>query len=92
VLFVWQSTSVLKMRRAYNETGVALPLMPSLMYFVYQKPKVFYNISSELIFLRRGVASTTLNPQAGRPLLVVCLQLLIQYIRSHTTYPGAGIA
>jgi hypothetical protein len=35
------------------------------------------------VFLRRGVVSTSLNPQAGGPPGVGCPRLLIQYIRSY---------
>ena len=38
------------------------------------------------IFLRWGVVSTLPNPQAGRPPLVGCLRLLIQYICSYPPY------
>ena len=38
------------------------------------------------MFLRRGVVSTSPNPQAGGPPLVGCPRLLIQYIRSYPSY------
>ena len=37
-------------------------------------------------FLRRGVLSTTTNPQTGPPPLVGCPRLLIHYIRSYLPY------
>jgi hypothetical protein len=40
----------------------------------------------KLIFLRQEIVSPTPNPQAGRPPLVGCLQLLIQYIPSYPPY------
>ena len=45
---------------------------------------VFRNVM--LFFLRRGVLSTSPNPQAGGPLLVGCPRLIIQYIRSCPPY------
>jgi len=48
------------------------------------KSEALCNISSN--FLWWGVVSPSPNPQAGRPLLVGCLQLLIQYILSYTQY------
>jgi hypothetical protein len=41
---------------------------------------------NRLIFLGRGVVSPKPNPQAGRPLLAGCPQLLIKYIRSYPPY------
>jgi hypothetical protein len=46
----------------------------------------FVNVSQHDMFLRWGDISTSLNPQAGRPLLVDCPRLLIQYIRSYPPY------
>ena len=37
-------------------------------------------------FLRWGVVRTSPNPQAGRPPLVSCPRLLIQYIRNYPPY------
>src|SRR5215475_6012554 len=37
-------------------------------------------------FLRRGVVSTSPNPQAGGPPLVGCPRLLIQFIHSYPPY------
>jgi len=37
-------------------------------------------------FLRWGVVSTSPNPQTGRPPIVGCPRLLIQYIRSYPAY------
>jgi hypothetical protein len=39
-----------------------------------------------MCFLRRGVVSTSPNPQAGGPPLVGCLRLLIQFIHSYPPY------
>jgi hypothetical protein len=43
---------------------------------------VIFNIR----FLRRGVVSTSPNPQAGGPPLVGCPRLLIQFIHSYPPY------
>jgi hypothetical protein len=39
-----------------------------------------------IYFLRRGVVSTSPNPQAGGPPLVSCPRLFIQFIRSYLPY------
>jgi hypothetical protein len=39
-----------------------------------------------IFFLRRGVFSTSPNPQVGGPLLVGCPRLLIQFIHSYLPY------
>ena len=39
-----------------------------------------------MCFLRRGVVSTSPNPQAGGPPLVSCPRLLIQFIHSYPPY------
>jgi len=39
-----------------------------------------------MFFLRRGVVSTSPNPQAGGPPLVGCLRLLIQFIHRYPPY------
>jgi hypothetical protein len=44
------------------------------------------SVSQQDTFLRRGVVSTSPNPQAGGPPLVGCPQLLIHYIRSYPQY------
>jgi len=44
------------------------------------------NDTNRILFLRRGVVSTSPNPQAGGPPLVGYLRLLIQYIRSYPLY------
>jgi len=43
----------------------------------------YENILQQDTFLRWGVVSTSPNPQAGKPPLVGCLQLLTQYICSY---------
>jgi len=40
-------------------------------------------VSEQRFFVRRGVVSTSPNPQAGGPPRVGCPRLLIQYIRSY---------
>jgi hypothetical protein len=47
---------------------------------------VMWSFVTWLVFLRWGVVSTSLNPQAGGPPLVGCPRLLFQYIRSHPPY------
>ena len=44
------------------------------------------NASQQVTFLRRGVVSTSPNPQIRGPPLVCCPRLLIQYIRSYPPY------
>ena len=39
-----------------------------------------------MYFLRRGVVSSSPNPQAGRPPLVGCPRLLIRFIHSYSPY------
>jgi hypothetical protein len=39
-----------------------------------------------IVFLRRGVVSTSPNPQAGGPPLVGCPRLLIQFIHGYPPY------
>jgi hypothetical protein len=39
-----------------------------------------------ILFLRRGVISTSPNPQAGGPPLVACPRLLIQFMHSYPPY------
>jgi hypothetical protein len=46
------------------------------------RSKASFECSQQAYFLRWGVVSPMLNPQAGGPPLVGCPQLLIQYIRS----------
>jgi hypothetical protein len=50
------------------------------------KLETLWNILWHLTFLRWGVVITSPNPQAGRPNLVGCMRLLIQYIRSKSPY------
>ena len=54
----------------------------------YQSRSEAYSLSVSHYntFLRRGVASTSPNSQAGGPPLVCCPRLLIQYIRSYPPY------
>jgi hypothetical protein len=46
------------------------------------------NITLQIKFSRGGVVSTSPNPQAGGPHLVVCPRLLIQFIRNYPPYRG----
>ena len=59
-------------------------------YFVpkYQSRSVahYLTLSQHNAFLRRGVVSTSPNPQAGGPPLVGCPLLFIQYFRSYPPY------
>jgi len=41
---------------------------------------------NKIVFLRRGVITTSPNPQAGGSALVGCPRLLMQYIRSYPFY------
>jgi hypothetical protein len=49
-------------------------------------PRLLMNFCNKLIFLRWGVVSPMLNPQAGGPPIVGCPWLLMQYIRSYPPY------
>jgi hypothetical protein len=51
-----------------------------------QRPSVTFR---NMLFLRWGVVSPNLNPQAGLPPLVDCPWLLIQYILSYPPYMEA---
>jgi hypothetical protein len=46
-------------------------------------PRLLWIFCNIINFLRWGVVSTSPNPQPGGPLLVSCLQLLIQYVQSY---------
>jgi len=51
------------------------------------RPEAFFvNDSKQEMVLRRGVVSTSPNPQAGGPPLVGCPRLLIQHIRCYPLY------
>jgi hypothetical protein len=49
-------------------------------------PRLLVIFRNMINFLRCGVVSTLPNPKAGRPPLVGCPQLLVQYIRSYPPY------
>jgi hypothetical protein len=67
-----------------SEWGSSLP--PDC--FVSGRSISTYEYYWTLVFSRRGVVSTSPNPQAGGPPLVGCLQLLIQFIHSYPPYRG----
>ena len=63
------------------ESSSPYPQVPATRPYLEPTP-VFLNIC----FLRRGVVSTSSNPQAGGPSLVGCPRLLIQFIHSYPPY------
>jgi len=53
-------------------------------------PKPYVTFHNKIVFLQRGVVSLSSNPIAGGPLLVRCLRLLIQYVRSYSPSPPSA--
>ena len=54
--------------------------------FCLQRKHLTLWVIFNIYFLRRGVVSTSSNPQAGGPPLVGCSRLLIQFIHSYPPY------
>ena len=69
----------------------ALPISVFLIWLMFYRrispnPKLFWMFRNMIKFLRWGVVSTSSNPQVGRPPLIGCPRLLVQYIRSYSPY------
>jgi hypothetical protein len=63
----------------------------SFIKVIYPGPRLHVIFSNKLVFLGRGVVSTTPNHQSGGSPLFGCPQLLIQYIGSYRPYLDAVI-
>jgi hypothetical protein len=61
-------------------------LQHSQVLFCLQRKYLALWVLLNICFWRGGVVSTSPNPQAGGPPLIVCPRLLIQYIRSYPPY------
>jgi hypothetical protein len=67
------------------QTHVHIPLLRSFIQRIHPGLRIF----NKLVFYGKGVVNSMPNPKAGGPPLAVCLQLLIQYIRSYPSLLGS---
>jgi hypothetical protein len=71
-----------------DQSSLRTPPKLSKIHLNIILPPLFI-IRNTINFLRRGVVSTSPNPQAGGPPFVGCPRLLIQYIRNYPPYVEA---